>query len=85
MKAVVLVGHRHYCPIHGEGEVTTGSSTTMSSGRPITRVGDEVSCGAVIETGSPYHLDEGRPIARIGDSTSHGGSLEQGDSGWMID
>lgn len=85
MKAVVLVGHRHHCPIHGDGEVITGSSSTLSNGRPIARVGDLISCGAVIETGSPHHLDEGRPIARVGDSTSHGGTLEEGDSGWKID
>ncbi|WPO98797.1 PAAR domain-containing protein [Pseudomonas sp. HR96] len=85
MKPIVLVGHAHHCPIHGAGEVITGSSTTLLNGRPVARVGDEISCGAVIETGSPYHSDQGRPIARVGDSTDHGGTLIEGDGDWVLD
>jgi len=38
MKPIVLVGHRHSCPIHGEGTVTTGSDATLVDGRPVARV-----------------------------------------------
>lgn len=85
MKPIVLIGHRHSCPLHGDGEVITGSPSATVNGRPIARVGDEISCGAVIETGSANHLNEGRPVARQGDTTIHGGTLIEGDCGWLIE
>ncbi|BDM24172.1 MULTISPECIES: PAAR domain-containing protein [Pseudomonas] len=84
MKAVILVGDLHVCPLHGEGTVETGSSSTLVNGRAIARVGDRVSCGAIIETGAACTMIEGQPAARDGDSTSHGGTLVAGAPGWQI-
>lgn len=65
MKPIVLVGHRHSCPIHSEGTVTTGSDATLVDGRPVARVGDKISCGAVIETGADCTIIDGnRPHER---------------------
>ncbi|MFJ2985961.1 MULTISPECIES: PAAR domain-containing protein [unclassified Pseudomonas] len=85
MKPIVLVGHRHHCPTHGEGTVETGSSATLIDGRAVARVGDRISCGAVIETGAECTVIEGQPAARLGDTTSHGGTLLEGDPGWLIE
>ncbi|MCG8295642.1 PAAR domain-containing protein [Pseudomonas entomophila] len=85
MKPIVLVGHRHSCPIHGEGTVETGASAAFVNGRAIACVGDRISCGAVIETGASSTIIEGRPAAREGDTTSHGGTLVEGDPGWLIE
>lgn len=85
MKPVVLVGHRHHCPIHGPGTVTSGATSALVGGRAIARVGDSISCGAVITTGSASFLIDGHAVARQGDTTSHGGTLEEGDGGWMLD
>ncbi|CAB3962133.1 MULTISPECIES: PAAR domain-containing protein [Burkholderia] len=85
MKPVVLVGHRHSCPIHGEGTVTSGAKSFDINGRAVARVGDEASCGAVIQTGSPGSSIEGQPVARLGDTTSHGGTLIEGDIGWLVE
>lgn len=85
MKPIVLVGHRHSCPIHGNGTVISGASSANINGRPIARVGDTISCGAIILTGSPGTTIEGQPAARQGDTTSHGGTLMEGDSGWLVE
>ncbi|AIR90634.1 PAAR domain-containing protein [Pseudomonas cremoricolorata] len=85
MKPIVLVGHAHSCPLHGQGAVETGSSATLVDDRPVARAGDRISCGAVIETGAACTIIEGRPVAREGDRTSHGGTLVEGDSGWLVD
>jgi uncharacterized Zn-binding protein involved in type VI secretion len=85
MRRVVLVGHRHSCPIHGEGTVTSGAADAASDGRAVARVGDTISCGAVITTGSPDFTMDGRSVAREGDQTSHGGTLIEGDDGWLTD
>ena len=85
MKPVVLVGHRHSCPIHGEGTVETGASATFVGGRAVARVGDRISCGAVIETGAAGTIIEGQAAAREGDITSHGGTLIEGEPGWLVD
>lgn len=85
MKPVVLVGHRHSCPIHGPGTVVSGAPSTNIDGRAVARVGDQISCGAVIQTGSANFVIDGRPVARQGDTTSHGGTLVEGESGWLID
>ncbi|MDH0650229.1 PAAR domain-containing protein [Pseudomonas sp. GD03858] len=85
MKPIVLVGHKHHCPVHGEGEVISGHSATLVNGRAVACVGDRISCGAVIETGSASHSIEGRAVARLGDTTSHGGTLTEGDAGWLVD
>ncbi|MNE82405.1 PAAR motif protein [compost metagenome] len=85
MKPIVLVGHRHSCPIHGVGTVKTGASATFVDDRAVARVGDRISCGAVIETGAACTIIEGQPAAREGDTTSHGGTLVEGDPGWLVD
>jgi len=84
MKPIVLVGHRHECPIHGVGIVETGASAAFVDGKAIARVGDRISCGAVIETGAACTIIEGQPAAREEDTTSHGGVLVEGDPGWLI-
>ncbi|TEP81957.1 hypothetical protein IPC70_08805 [Pseudomonas aeruginosa] len=85
MKPIVLVGHQHNCPIHGIGTVVSGASGAQVNGRAIARIGDQISCGAVILTGSPGTLIEGQPAARLGDSTSHGGTLVEGEPGWRVE
>ncbi len=85
MKPVVLLGHQHRCPIHGPGHVTSGATDAWINGKPIARVGDSISCGAVIQTGSADTLIEGKAVARLGDTTSHGGTLIEGDDDWRLD
>lgn len=85
MKPVVLVGHQHSCPLHGDGTVTSGATDATVNGKAIARVGDSTSCGAVIRTGSADTLIEGQPVARQGDTTSHGGTLVEGDADWLIE
>lgn len=80
MPAIVLVGDRHSCPLHGMGTVTTGSSGVKVNGRDAARVGDLTSCGATILTGSSSMVG-GRGLARVGDTTSHGGTLVEGHDG----
>ncbi|ABE29960.1 PAAR motif family protein [Paraburkholderia xenovorans LB400] len=84
MRPVVLVGHRHSCPLHGIGTVTTGSDGVTVNGRPVARVGDMTSCGATIVSGSSTTFG-GKAVARMGDATSHGGTLIEGDDGWLLD
>ncbi|WP_199098154.1 PAAR domain-containing protein [Dyella sp. ASV21] len=83
MPAIVLVGHRHSCPIHGEGTVTSGSAGVMVNGRAAARIGDDTSCGATITTGSASTFG-GAGIAYVGCQTSHGGSLPEGDESWQV-
>ncbi|WP_330996475.1 PAAR domain-containing protein [Burkholderia cepacia] len=85
MRPVVLVGHRHSCPIHGDGTVVSGAESAAINGRAIARVGDRISCGAEIQTGSPGTEIEGQPVAREGDTTSHGGTLVEGEAGWQVE
>ncbi|MDR0277588.1 MAG: PAAR domain-containing protein [Paucimonas sp.] len=85
MKPVVLLGHQHRCPIHGLGHVVTGASDASVNGRPIARVGDSISCGAVIQSGSSDTLIDGQAVARLGDTTSHGGILIEGDADWLLE
>ncbi|MBP5077877.1 PAAR domain-containing protein [Pseudomonas chlororaphis] len=85
MKPVVLVGHSHDCPIHGAGTVVSGATSASINGKAVARVGDGISCGAVIQTSSPTEDIEGKAVARQGDTTSHGGTLTEGDSSWMLD
>lgn len=84
MPAVVLVGHDHACPSCGPVTVTSGSGSFTVNGRAVARVGDTLSCGAVISSGSALMTIEGQPVARIGDTTDHGGVLENGDASWLI-
>ncbi|WP_420995074.1 PAAR domain-containing protein [Cupriavidus sp. 30B13] len=85
MQPIVLVGHRHFCPIHGAGTVISGATNANVGDRAIARVGDKISCGAVIVSGSAVATIEGKSVARQGDTTSHGGTLIEGDSGWRVD
>ena len=83
MNPVVLVGHQHNCPLHGVNQVESGATYTFN-GRPVARVGDRTTCGAVIESGAGHFLIEGGAVARKGDRTDHGGVLEEGDAGWLL-
>ncbi|MEN4922575.1 PAAR domain-containing protein [Achromobacter spanius] len=85
MQPIVLVGHRHLCPTHGMGTVVSGAMHANVEGRPIARVGDKISCGAVIRSGSSSATIDGQAIARMGDTTSHGGVLIEGEAGWLVD
>lgn len=85
MRPIVLVGHRHSCPTHGTGTVVTGASEAVVNGRPVARIGDRISCGAIIQTGSTGTIIEGQPVARLGDTTSHGGTLVEGEAGWLVE
>ncbi|MDU9389342.1 PAAR domain-containing protein [Pseudomonas sp. zfem002] len=85
MQPIVLLGHQHDCPIHGKGIVTSGATDATVNGKPIARVGDSISCGAVIQTGSADTFIEGQTVARVGDTTSHGGILVEGDAGWLVE
>lgn len=85
MQPIVLVGHRHDCPAHGIGTVVSGAAHANVKGRPIARVGDKVSCGAVIQRGSSTATIDGQAVARVGDTTSHGGVLIEGEAGWLLD
>ncbi len=91
MKPIVLIGHKHDCPLHGEGEVISGTSSLTVKGRAAALVGDRISCGAIIQTGaSSFHVGGksvargGKSVARQGDRTDHGGVLIEGDSDWQI-
>lgn len=85
MKPIVLVGHQHSCAIHGNGTVVSGAREVHVNGRAVARIGDQISCGAVILTGSPNTIVEGQSVARLGDFTSHGGILVEGEAGWLIE
>ncbi|ULU23931.1 PAAR domain-containing protein [Dyella terrae] len=85
MRAIVLVGHRHECPMHGTGTVASGDPEATSDGRAIARIGDTTSCGATITTGSTDFTLNGRGVARQGDRTSHDGILPEGDPDMMTD
>jgi uncharacterized Zn-binding protein involved in type VI secretion len=85
MRAIVLVGHRHMCPEHGEGVVVSGSVGMIVNGRAAAGVGDSTSCGAVITSGaSSFDLGD-RQVARVGDRTSHGGVLIEGDDSFCVE
>jgi len=84
MNPVVLVGHQRNCPLHGVNQVESGSATYTFNGRPVARVGDRTTCGAVIESGAGHLLIEDAAVARKGDRTDHGGVLEEGDAGWLL-
>jgi uncharacterized Zn-binding protein involved in type VI secretion len=84
MRPVVLVGHRHSCPMHGMGAVTGGTNGVTVNGRAVARIGDPTSCGAIIVTGSSSTFG-GKGVACKGDMTSHGGTLVEGDDGWLLD
>lgn len=43
-------------PGHGVTSIVTGSTTTLTEGRPNARLGDQCGCGAVIVSGSPNAL-----------------------------
>ncbi|WP_309296521.1 PAAR domain-containing protein [Paraburkholderia terrae] len=85
MHHIVLLGHRHQCPEHGEGAVTSASTGLLVNGRVAAGVGDTISCGAVIVSGAPSVAFSGRSVARVGDITSHGGVLIEGDEGFGLE
>jgi uncharacterized Zn-binding protein involved in type VI secretion len=60
-------------------------------GRPIARIGDKLSCGAVITTGSKNAtVDDNRPVARLGDKGIHPelgieGEIVEGLEHWTLE
>lgn len=85
MKPVVLVGHRHECPLHGSTKVNSGVASVLLGGRQVACVGDTTSCGATIISGSSNVTIGGRRVAREGDRTDHEGTLVEGDAGVLLD
>ncbi|MBJ9978439.1 PAAR domain-containing protein [Pseudomonas sp. S75] len=84
MKPIVLTGHKHQCPLHGEGKVISGTPSLTVKGRAAALAGDRISCGAIIEPGAARFHIEGKAVARQGDRTDHGGVLTEGDPDWEI-
>ena len=93
IRPIALVGHKYLCPVHGhEGSViVTGSPTCSVMNRPVARIGDKTSCGAIIITGSKNaHVDGNRPIARLGDKGIHPesgieGQIVEGMDKWTLE
>ncbi|WP_296229828.1 PAAR domain-containing protein [Pseudomonas sp. UBA4617] len=62
MKPVILVGHRHVCPLHGTNPVESGSSAYTFNGKPVARVGNRTTCGAVLVSGfTPPRFPDYKP------------------------
>lgn len=77
-RPIILVGDK---TDHG-GVVIEGAPTTEVDGKPVARVGDQVTCPerghghtTVIVSGDETCLIEGRPVARHGDKTACGATL----------
>lgn len=77
-KPFIVVGDK---TSHG-GTVVQGSPVTTTGGKPIARVGDQVTCPkrghggtTVIATGDPTCVIDGQPTARHGDKTACGATL----------
>ncbi len=76
-KPIVCVGDG---TSHG-GKVLQGSASSSVRGKPIARLGDEVSCPKchpgkfVISAASGNHKVDGKPVARHGDAVSCGATL----------
>lgn len=77
-KPFIVVGDR---TDHG-GVVIQGTTVTDAAGKPIARVGDQVTCPkrghggtTVIATGDPTCMIDGQPAARHGDKTACGATL----------
>lgn len=69
---------------HG-GTVVSVSSQTDIDGKPVARVGDQVSCPQCkgtfpIAAGDPTVIIDGQPVARHGDKTACGATLLSGQS-----
>lgn len=47
------------CSIHGIVSIVSSSEKTHINTLGVARIGDSLSCGAVITSGSPYWTDEG--------------------------
>lgn len=65
---------------HG-GVVIEGAKSTDSNGKPISRIGDRVTCPkkghgvTTIVSGDPTVIIDGQPAAREGDMTACGATL----------
>jgi uncharacterized Zn-binding protein involved in type VI secretion len=77
-KPFILIGDK---TSHG-GTVIQGSSESTVDGKPIARVGDQVTCPqrghggtTVIVSGDPTCVIDGQPAARHGDKTACGATL----------
>ena len=47
------VVHCNPTPVCHDGVLSGGSGTVFVNGKPLGRVGDDISCGDVVATGSP--------------------------------
>jgi len=68
--------------LHETGTVVSGAQI---NGRAVARVGDQISCVAVILTGAPGTIIEGQPAARQGNSTSHASTLVEGEPSGLVE
>lgn len=68
---------------HG-GKVVSACPTATTHGKPIARLGDQVSCPKcgpnTIASGDSTHIIMGKPVARHGDKTACGATLIAGQS-----
>ncbi len=77
MLLVARVGDEHACPKCRKCQIISGGSATID-GRPVARIGDKTTCGAVITSGSSLSTDDGKPVAYLGCQTSVGGVIVSG-------
>ncbi|NIE77292.1 hypothetical protein F3J45_22920 [Pantoea sp. Ap-967] len=56
MNPIVLIGHRHDCPLHGATTVTTAAAHLLIEGSPAARVGDTTSHGGTLVEGDASWL-----------------------------
>lgn len=81
------LGDAHACPIHGGGNVASGSPNVLIEGLAATRVGDLCACPGppnAVAAGSATVFIGGLPAARVGDPTGHGGALASGAASVII-
>ncbi|AXO87917.1 hypothetical protein DZC75_07835 [Pseudomonas parafulva] len=59
MKPIVLIGHKHDCALHSEGEVVSGAIYHCGAwsfhfkGQEVARQGDHIERGGVLIEGDP--------------------------------
>lgn len=80
---------------HG-GTVISGAPTSITGGKPVARIGDEVTCPRSecvargmgtnrIVSGDPTVMVDGQPVARHGDKTECGATLIAGQMATSTD
>lgn len=67
MPHIARLDDKVVCPSCKGGQIIVSAAPNATfQGIPIARVGDRISCGAVITTGSPEIVIEGRQVAVVG-------------------